>query len=117
MLIDSNVRNVELAKKRGLEAEVANALSEHVVDDLDMGGIGRFIAWTPNDEVNTLAALNFLEVFERSDVYQLVSKPGQTNKSKNELPLHLRGMPLFDPQADFGESVVEIFTWRECQGV
>ena len=101
LVIDSNTRNVALAKKRGLEAEQANALSEHVVDELDLGGIGRFIAWTPNDEVNSLAALHFLEVFESTEVYQLISRADQSINAKNELPLHLRGMPLFSGLADF----------------
>lgn len=101
LVIDSNNRNVDMAKKRGLEAERANALSEHVVDELDLGGLGRFIAWTPNDEVNSLAALHFLEVFESTEVYQLVSRADQANSSKNDLPLHLRGVPLFGENADF----------------
>ncbi|MFK7848988.1 MAG: cation:proton antiporter [Rhodothermales bacterium] len=101
LAIDSNTRNIEVARNRGLDAERANALSEHVVDELDLGGIGKFIAWTPNDEVNTLAAIHFSEVFESADVYQLVSRADQTNKSKTDLPLHLRGMPLFDQRADF----------------
>lgn len=101
LVIDANYRNVEMAKHRGLEAEQANALSEHVVDELDLGGIGKFIAWTPNDEVNSLAALHFIEVFESTEVYQLVSRADQSDASKNELPLHLRGVPLFDQSADY----------------
>ncbi len=101
LVIDSNFRNVEMARHRELEAEQANALSEHVVDELDLGGIGRFIAWTPNDEVNSLAALHFIEVFESTEVYQLASRIDQADTSINELPLHLRGVPLFDQTADY----------------
>ncbi len=101
LVIDSNLRNVDMARKQGLEAQRANALAEHVIDELDLGGIGRFIAWTPNDEVNSLAAIHFLEVFESAEVYQIVAKIDQSNKANNDLPLHLRGMPLFDERADF----------------
>jgi hypothetical protein len=54
-----------------LKALFANVLSEHVVDEVDFAGIGRFIALTANDEVNALAAVRFREMFGRENVFPL----------------------------------------------
>lgn len=95
LLIDSNTKNIEQAKDNGLAAQTADALSEAVIDELDLSGLGRFLALTSNDEVNALAALHFTEVFENNEVYQLAARPGSQRDRRGELPDHLRGRPLF----------------------
>lgn len=101
LVIDANAGNIEMAQKRGITAMRANALSETVVDDLDLGGIGSFLALTPNDEVNSLAALHFAEVFESKNIYQVMMRAEPGREHKSDLPLHLRGRPLFGAEADF----------------
>ena len=97
LIIDSNSENVQDARQRGLSAAVADALSEAVVDDVDLGGIGRFLALTPNDEVNSLACLNFSEIFETSEIFQLAPRldEGDEGDAGTALPQHLRGNALF----------------------
>ena len=98
LMIDANPRNVRQALRNGLPAQRANALSESVIDDLDLGGIGRLVALTLNDEVNALAALNFSELFESNEIYQLA--PRQDGE-RGELPKHLRGQPLFGTEVNY----------------
>ena len=95
LLIDANTKNIEQAKDNDLPADTADALSESVIDELNLSGLGRFLALTPNDEVNALAALHFTEVFENNEVYQLAARPGSQRDTAGELPEHLRGRPLF----------------------
>lgn len=95
LLVDSNWDQVAEARMAGLPAVYANALSEHVLYELDLRGIGRLLALTANDEVNSLAALHFGEVFGRSEVYQL---PLATEQSARKAVSHnLQGRPLFAP--------------------
>ena len=101
LMIDSNVRNVERARNAGLPAESVNALSETIIDELDLSGIGRLLAMTPNDEVNSLAALHFSEVFESTSVYQLAVRQESRSESIGALPRHLRGRPLFGLDTTF----------------
>ncbi|MFB3130984.1 MAG: NAD-binding protein, partial [Rhodothermales bacterium] len=101
LIIDSNAKNIEQAQRNGVPARRANALSDAVVDELDLGGIGRFLALTPNDEVNSLAALIFSEIFESGEVYQLAARPESLSDGEGELPRHLRGRPLFDERANY----------------
>ena len=101
LLIDANARNVRLAKRAGLPAQRANILAEGVIDDLELSGIGRLLAVTPNDEVNALAALHFGEVFESDEVYQLPMRADGPKSPATEIPRHLRGRPLFATDATF----------------
>ncbi len=101
LLIDANARNVRQAKKAGLPAQRANILAEGVIDDLDLSGVGRLLAVTPNDEVNALAALHFGEVFESDEVYQLPMRADGPKSPATEIPRHLRGRPLFATDATF----------------
>lgn len=103
LLLDANTRNVHLAQEAGLEASRANVLSESVFDDEELAGLGRLLAITPNDEVNALAALNFGEIFESDEVFQLSMKAeGHTHTvPENEIPRHLRGRPLFSINASY----------------
>ncbi|PAP78140.1 cation:proton antiporter [Rubrivirga marina] len=101
LLIDANARNVRLAKRAGLDAQRANILAEGVIDDLELSGVGRLLAVTPNDEVNALAALHFGEVFESEEVYQLPMRADGPKSPATEIPRHLRGRPLFATDATF----------------
>jgi len=72
LIVDTNYRNVAAVRMAGMSAECASILSEHVREELELGGIGRLLAATPNDEVNTLAVLEWTHLFGRKSVYQLV---------------------------------------------
>jgi NhaP-type Na+/H+ or K+/H+ antiporter len=95
-LLDNNRSAVSKAKMAGLRACHGDALSERALDEVDLDGIGKLLALTHNDQANALAVLNFSEVFEREELYQLA--PEHLSGAKNEeddSPMHLRGRYLF----------------------
>jgi NhaP-type Na+/H+ or K+/H+ antiporter len=94
-LIDSNPAHVEHAEEEGLHARHANALSESVLDEVDLSGIGRLLITIPNDEVASLTALHFSDVFDSTDIFQLAAGPGSRSGVEGVMPQHLRGRPLF----------------------
>ena len=100
-LIDANARNVRLAVRDGLPAKRANVLAEGVIDEIELSGIGRLLAVTPNDEVNSLAALYFGEVFESDEVFQIPVRTDGAQSASSEIPRHLRGRPLFSTDATY----------------
>ncbi len=71
VLVDSNYHHVAESRLAGLEAHHGNALAEDTLDGLDLAGVGRVLALTANDEVNTLVAIQFREVFSGAKVYRL----------------------------------------------
>lgn len=85
MLIDSDRRNVRAAREQGLRAIHGRALSQRVLNHIDLGEIGRFIGLVPDDEANTLAAAHFRRLMNSENVYQL-STDEQTADGT-----HLRG--------------------------
>lgn len=101
LLVDSNPNMTQRARQEGLLAERANALSERLIDELDLSGIGRLVALTPNDEVNALAALHFSEVFETATIYQIATRPNAERSDVGDLPRHLRGHLLFGEGVTF----------------
>jgi len=99
-IVDSNRQNVRRARLMGLKAHHTNLLSEHALDEIDFSGIGRLLALTPNDEVNSLASLHMVEMFGRSGVFQLAA-PAPSSGVGGGSPRHLRGRTLFGGEHDF----------------
>lgn len=93
-LVDSNRGNLQEAWDQGLNTHHGNTLNESILEELDLEGIGNLMALTPNDEVNALTVLNFLELFDRSHVFQLA--PGHGGKiGPDRVAQDLRGRILF----------------------
>ena len=101
VLVDSNWSNVTAAKSDGLNAYYDNILSENLLHDIQLDGIGRILAMTPNDEVNSLSVLHFVDIFGRSEVYQLPSTKRSSAERKGVMPRHLHGRYLFDASATY----------------
>jgi NhaP-type Na+/H+ or K+/H+ antiporter len=93
VLIDSDGKNVWEGEQRGLQAYHGDALSEALLDELNLSGVGRLLALTSNDEVNSLAAMHYREVFGRAQVYQL--DVSDQFADREPVTMHLRGRSLF----------------------
>ena len=102
MLVDTNYTKVTAAKMAGLDAVCANGLNEHVREDLPLVGIGRLLAMTQNDEVNTLAVKECRHMFGRAMLYQLSFNPSNMHHRRG-LTKNLMGRELFGKENTFGE--------------
>jgi len=100
LLVDTNHQNTIETRMAGLDTSWANVCSEYARDELNLGGIGRFLAMTPNEEVNALAVDGFAEVFGRAEVYQLANGE-KDGKGGGRLVPHRPGRTLFSPQASY----------------
>jgi hypothetical protein len=94
-LVDTNYSNIAQARMEGLPVYYGSALTEGA-----LAGIGRLLAITSNDEVNSLTALHFSEVFGSSGVYQLPTEQSATSLDR-VVPRYLRGQFLFDSTANY----------------
>jgi CPA1 family monovalent cation:H+ antiporter len=97
-LADTNIQNAALARARGLDVYEGDLLYEEVEEGLDLTGLGRLLALTSNDEVNTLACVHLSHIFDSSEVYQLPpdSQPPVLPAADNRF-----GRLLFNRQATF----------------
>ena len=100
-LIDSDGKNVWESRQRGLRAYHGDALSEALLDEIDLSGIGRMLAMTSNDEVNSLAALHYRDVFGRAEVYQLDIRDQLDDREP--VTQHLRGRSLFGSEVGYDQ--------------
>ncbi|MCA9281114.1 MAG: sodium:proton antiporter [Phycisphaeraceae bacterium] len=100
-LLDTNRSNVADARLAGLPATTANVLDEDLIEHLDLGGMGRLLALTPNELANRAAARRFAPIFGRANVFVLSpeSRKGVSSESANAI-----GRTLFAP----GISAAEI---------
>jgi len=103
LLADSNWGNVSAARRAGLPAFYGNVLTEGALDEIEfrLDGIGYFLALTPNDEVNTLAAIHFRELFDRSRMFQLPPQESEQDRRRRGIPKHLHGRYLFHRDATY----------------
>lgn len=100
LLADSNWENIASARKADLDTYYGNILAEYAMDEIDLDGVGRLLALTPNDEVNSLAILRFEEIFGTSEVFQL--PPVATyHRKEREVPDYLSGRILFGEEMNF----------------
>lgn len=74
VLLDTNYHNVAAAKMAGLTAYCKSVLSDFAREEVDLAGVGKFLALTPNDAVNAMAAAEFSHVFSRQNGLSLIGR-------------------------------------------
>ncbi len=101
LMVDTNPRNNAAARMAGLPIAYASIGSEFVQEEIDLGGIGRLLAMTPNDEVNTLAAMGLAERFGRSEIYQVAATESSSERTES-VGAYQRGRTLFSNSTTTG---------------
>lgn len=102
LLVDTSMTNNAAARMAGLPTTYASIGSEFVQEEIDLGGIGRLLAMTPNNEVNTLAVMGFTERFGRAEVYQLAATEASSSRTE-AVGAYRRGRTLFDRPMTFND--------------
>ena len=100
LIVDTNWANVSAARMEGVSAFYGNILSQYTLDEIELGGIGRLLALTSDNEYNSLAALQLANDLGRSGVYQLPAEGGEKGDKKT-VSRHLRGRLLFNTDATY----------------
>ncbi|MDD5093666.1 MAG: sodium:proton antiporter [Dehalococcoidia bacterium] len=99
-MVDTNWENLSRARSSGIKSSYASILSQNVLDEIDLGGIGQMLALTPNDSINTLATMHFAPVLGKANVYQLAPQ-GQAGSRHESVPQDFRGRILFGSKASY----------------
>ncbi len=93
LLMDTNWRNVSSARMQDLSTVYASVLSEQAVDEVELSRMGNLLALTSNDELNSLAALRFADIFGQAQVYQLSLHEG--DRGRRGISFEQHGRCLF----------------------
>lgn len=95
IMVDTNRSHIQKARLDGIRAVHRNLFSEFEF----LGGIHKVFAMTPNDELNSLGCIHFMEWFERKEIFQL---PPEKEPDSHQ-PGRLNGRYLFRQNATFDE--------------
>ncbi|MEM8678734.1 MAG: sodium:proton antiporter [Planctomycetota bacterium] len=99
IMVDTNFQNIAAARMEGVRGHCASVLSEYVCEEMDLAGIGRMFAVTPNEDLNRLATLEFSHDFGRAEVYELA--PWGNPSARREPTSHLQARTLFSDEASY----------------
>ncbi len=72
LLVSQLVGNLSQARMAGLRTERTHVLSEYAVEEMDLAGIGSFIAVTSDDDLNGTAAREYAHTLGKAHVFQLL---------------------------------------------
>lgn len=100
VLVDTRYQRVAKAREAGLNVCFASILSEYVMNAVDFEGLGRFLAMTSNDQINTLAAARFRELFGAQNVLQL-PRGEASQRLETTWQNRLAGRCLFGPKLTY----------------
>lgn len=101
LLVDNNRANSRAARASQLPIHTANILDESLLEEIDLGGMGRLVALTANDLVNVMACQRFMRVLGRENVYQLA---GQVDPAEAKGHAgHPHGRRLFSAESSYRE--------------
>lgn len=98
-LVDTSLENIRAARMEGLPTYHASILSE-AIHAADLGGIGKLIALTANDEMNLLAAARGAELFGMKECYRLSIESMGTDRRDPSKDV-LAGRVLFSEKATY----------------
>ncbi len=101
LLVDNNRANSRAARAAELPIHSANILDESLLDEIDLGGMGRLVALTANDLVNVMACQRFIRVLGRENVFQLAGQ-AEPNEAKGH-GSQPHGRRLFSPESSYRE--------------
>ena len=99
-LIDTNSYNINSAKRDGLLAQNTNIFLDHEQGQINLGGTGKLLALTANEEINSLATLHFSDIYGWADVYSLISSDASGSQGSESIR-HIRGRQLFGELVSF----------------
>ncbi|TCJ12980.1 sodium:proton antiporter [Parasulfuritortus cantonensis] len=96
MIVDDNRRHILAARMEGIPATYTGVFSQPVLEQVELGGIGKFFGVSANEDANTLAGLHFARLFGSEQIYRVLqddARPGEAGHGPR------RGKALFGEQA------------------
>lgn len=101
LLVDTNSSNTAKAFKEGFRTYHGSIISESILDEIDISDLGHLLALTSDDMVNSLACIQFREIFGRREVYQIHPETIGFRGEETIAPLHLHGRFLFSHEVTY----------------
>lgn len=101
LLADSSWENISAARMEGLETFYGNAVSEYADQNLDLVGIGKLLACSPQRGINAVAGMRYAAEFGRENVYVILTSTDTKVSERHQLATEHRGYVLFGKDLTF----------------
>jgi len=98
---DTSWGSVRQARQQGFEAYHGNPTSGHASENMDLQGIGKLLAVSPNRDTNALAGMHFRTEFGSSSVFTLEGASDDEQYERFDTANRNRGQPLFDSSLSY----------------
>ena len=95
VITDSSIANIRAARMDGLKTFYGNPVSEYADQHLDLIGIGRLLAMSPQREINTIACMRYGTEFGRNKIFHIATSRDAATIEKHQTAGELRGQTLF----------------------
>jgi NhaP-type Na+/H+ or K+/H+ antiporter len=103
LVVGMSWTNVKESRMAGINAYYGNAISEHADRHLDLVGIGNMLAVTPQEDLNTLAAMRYRGEFGRNHTFAIQCKTASDKDTKHKVASRHQGQPLFGNGVTFSK--------------
>jgi NhaP-type Na+/H+ or K+/H+ antiporter len=103
LLADTSSDRIAEARMKGLPTYLGNPISEHADRHLNLVGVGRLLALSHNESVNTAAMIRYRLEFGRENLFMIRAKAPGRIPDRMRLPAGGSGELLFGPQATYAD--------------
>ena len=101
LLIDQYWNDIIKARMEGISTYYGNPISEHADRHLDLVGIGRMLALTPDADFNVLSNIHYRMEFGPGEVFCIQTRPISIASDKHRPSVRHRGNPLFSEDVTY----------------
>ncbi|MEH6550383.1 MAG: sodium:proton antiporter [Pseudomonadales bacterium] len=103
LLVDTSRENIVDAKMEGLKAFYGNPVSEYADQHLDLVGLGRMLALTPERHLNAVSSMRYQSEFGQDRVYSILVSDKKLVAEKLRASEQHRGQTLFGKDVSYGK--------------
>jgi hypothetical protein len=102
-LADTGWENVRRARMEGLDSYFGRVVSEHAERNLNLSGIGKLLAISPNSSMNALAMIRFKNEFGTENLYYLMNSEEEISEDVHGRHFQFTGRQLFTEETTYAE--------------
>ncbi|HIF9108413.1 TPA: cation:proton antiporter [Photobacterium damselae] len=102
VMTDSNWDYIRNARMAGLDTYYGNPVSSHADEYLNLIGVGKVLAMTPDKHLNVVACMHFMNDFGERSVYSLYGNRSNSNFNEKHYAAQERhGLTLFNQDVSY----------------
>jgi NhaP-type Na+/H+ or K+/H+ antiporter len=102
-LADTGWENVRRARMEGLDSYFGRVVSERAERNLNLSGIGKLLAISPNSSMNALAMIRFKNEFGTENIYYLMNSEEDISEDVHGRHFQFTGRQLFTEETTYAE--------------